>query len=332
MLHIIITIDYEIFGDGTGDVKRHMIEPTNRILNIFDKYGVPLTIMFELTEYFKFIEYDPHIKKDMGYSYADAVRKQVLDAYHRGHDVQLHVHPQWLDAEYKDSKWVMNDAKLSVSKMSPDKIDRLITAGKNELEGLIRTVDPTYICEVLRLTNLPWCEAPQVVFEAMKKNKLIAHSLAVSDNPRNSERGYWMLDEEWPLFEIPIHSMKLPAYKAMSFYRVATALYRRKYTRGTVSMGSHESVGKKSFIERLTEPYVVKWDFCKQSSQEMLTFLDGGLEKYDHERNEVPLIMIAHSKDFFNAGNLDTFLRDAIKRKSKVKFSSFGDFVSSYLK
>ena len=33
------------------------------------------------------------------------MRKSIAD----GHDVQLHIHPQWLDAEYFNGKWLIND-------------------------------------------------------------------------------------------------------------------------------------------------------------------------------------------------------------------------------
>ena len=47
MINIILTLDYEIFGNGAGDIIRNVVEPTDRILNICDRYGAKMTIMFK---------------------------------------------------------------------------------------------------------------------------------------------------------------------------------------------------------------------------------------------------------------------------------------------
>ena len=100
-LSFIITADYEIFGNGLGCVKKCMVEPTERMLEICDKYDATLTLFVDVCEYWAFkkaadevILYSeelPHI----------LIEQQLQDAIKRGHDVQLHFHPQWLDAKYE---------------------------------------------------------------------------------------------------------------------------------------------------------------------------------------------------------------------------------------
>ncbi|MBT5491893.1 hypothetical protein HOK00_06380, partial [bacterium] len=50
-LQLIFTLDYEIFGDGTGNVNREQIIPTNQLLDIFDQYDAKLTLFFEYGQY-----------------------------------------------------------------------------------------------------------------------------------------------------------------------------------------------------------------------------------------------------------------------------------------
>lgn len=45
---ILLTLDYELYGNGSGDVFKHMIEPTNRILEIAQKYNLRLTFFLRL--------------------------------------------------------------------------------------------------------------------------------------------------------------------------------------------------------------------------------------------------------------------------------------------
>ena len=337
MLNIIITIDYEIFGGGGGDVKKHIIKPTNKILEICDKYSVPLTIMFEVNEYHKFVEYESELVRDTGYSPAQEMKDQILNAYSRGHDVQLHIHPQWVDAEYKNSKWIMKNPGLSITEFSRTEINHIIQQGKRTIENIICEADKKYSVSAMRLTNLHWVEAPVEVHDAMKQNKIYFHSLAVSDSLKNNNKGLWPLDSMGDIFEIPIYSVTLPGFRRFTWNRIKTLLYRRIYTRNSVSLNldKSEHQNNKNLSGKVKNvlfmPQALKWDFCKQSSSEMLKFLDDGMARYDYMNQNAPLIMIGHSKDFFNSKNLDYFLK-IVKNKycgdKSIIFSTMSKFVS----
>jgi hypothetical protein len=47
---LILSVDYEIFGNGSGDVRQHVIESARRMAAICEKHGVPLAVFFELEE------------------------------------------------------------------------------------------------------------------------------------------------------------------------------------------------------------------------------------------------------------------------------------------
>ena len=78
MFNLIISLDYEIFGNGAGDVIRDIIEPTNRILDICNRNGAKLTIMFEVAEYWAFKKYDKHLNKKLGYSPSKVMEQQAI--------------------------------------------------------------------------------------------------------------------------------------------------------------------------------------------------------------------------------------------------------------
>ena len=56
MKSLIFTLDYELYGNGSGNVFTHIIEPTNKILEIADKYNAKITFFFEVVEYWKLKE------------------------------------------------------------------------------------------------------------------------------------------------------------------------------------------------------------------------------------------------------------------------------------
>ena len=45
MVRVIFTLDYEINGNGEGSSYDLMVEPTDRLLALFDRYGARLTII-----------------------------------------------------------------------------------------------------------------------------------------------------------------------------------------------------------------------------------------------------------------------------------------------
>lgn len=50
-MYPLITIDYEIFGNGRGDILKTIVEPMKRIRKVCDRYGTKVNIFFEVAEY-----------------------------------------------------------------------------------------------------------------------------------------------------------------------------------------------------------------------------------------------------------------------------------------
>ena len=53
MKRLLLTLDYELFGDGSGDVFKHIVEPTNSVLEVAERYGAKITVFFEVVEYWR---------------------------------------------------------------------------------------------------------------------------------------------------------------------------------------------------------------------------------------------------------------------------------------
>jgi len=338
LINIILTLDYEIFGDGTGDVKKHMVKPTERIINVCNKHKVPLVVMLDVVEYMKFIEYDEWLCNDLEYSPARLIEDQIKKIFSEGHDVQLHIHHQWADAEYKNKHWMIKNWDESIAKLSEREISDLIYLAKSQLEDLLRKIRPNYFCTSLRLTNLPWIEAPLVTHQPMIKNGIKIHSLSISESEKNNERGYWALDSEGKLFEFPIHSRCVPFYRMISVNRIVNELYRRGYSFFKRVKLQNEQKAKKdttlSAVWSVKDGYHLKWDFCKLSARKMIELLKNGLDQYDTHHNEVPLVAIGHSKDIFSEKQLERFIvlaQEKFVRKGLARFTTFGDYVKNNL-
>ena len=151
MLNVIFTLDYEIHGNGEGCAYELMVEPTARMLRLFDEYGAKLTIMADVAEILKFKQYAEQNGKD-DYHY-HAIVAQLQNAVRGGHDVQLHIHASYFNATHNGQKWVQDWSEYDFASLSLERLDEIVRIGKTELESLLRPVDPDYRCFVFRAAN-----------------------------------------------------------------------------------------------------------------------------------------------------------------------------------
>jgi hypothetical protein len=87
-----ITIDYETWQPDSEkyriDWQKDIIDNTYSLMESIESTGARITIMAEMGEYLWLEENMPNM--------AEKIVRQLQDAIIRGHDVQLHLHPNWL--------------------------------------------------------------------------------------------------------------------------------------------------------------------------------------------------------------------------------------------
>ena len=142
-LALILTNDWELFGDGSGDYFEVQQKPLLEFLDLADAYSAKITLMAEVMQQFA--------HKEHGFSeIAQAWEQAVLRTISAGSDVQLHIHPQWLDSIRTPESWVLNYDNWVLGKLEPEIIYKLLSDGKNYLENIIRSVKPDYNCNIFR--------------------------------------------------------------------------------------------------------------------------------------------------------------------------------------
>src|SRR6266849_1108234 len=102
-IYLALTHDWELRGDGSGDIEQIQFAPLRKLLEIYAKVGARTTILPDVMQQLAFRRSEskhPDLKP-----LADSWDERARDAFREGHDVQLHLHPQWRKAEYKDGRW-----------------------------------------------------------------------------------------------------------------------------------------------------------------------------------------------------------------------------------
>ncbi len=132
---VAITLDYETWQpipEGEAiDWEADIFVPTARVLDACEAEGVPLTIMAEIGEYFWLTENEPALATRMEEQWRDAVR--------RGHDLQLHLHLNWLPelgARRENGAWSW-DSSMARAADYPGDLERLIGRCKEAIEATV---------------------------------------------------------------------------------------------------------------------------------------------------------------------------------------------------
>lgn len=347
MENLILTFDYELFGNGAGDVFRHMIDPTEKILRLCEQYGIKITIFFEALEYLKLKE-EWDKGNAMGYS-ADpvkAIEEQMQRAVLNGHDIQLHVHPQWINAKYINGSWLVDDTNWSLGTFSTPEgitIKDVLLLGKRAVEAIVNPVLPQYKCKILRAgyyNIIPSAE----IFTTMRELGLKADSSVYPGGFENSmvqkydfrgvspESGFWWAEaddirvesEATEILEMPVFALPVPIWRRLLTKSRVRSLFFKKAR--PLSSGTMEKLGSKTLTQKLF--YLVKreatpWDVCMfpaSLNKKYFRYIEKKLAGV-----RTTFVLIGHPKTLSDEQVFATFLRIAFSRKKSYTFMSLDE-------
>lgn len=350
-MNLILTIDYELFGDGSGDVFNEMIYPTHEILNICNEHNIKITIFFEVIEYIKLKE-EWLNGNSMGYKKnpIDAIDNQLKNALIDGHDIQMHIHPQWIDANYIDGSWFVNFSNWRLGDFKHDNysIYDILKNGKDVIENLLKSIDSNYKCIALRAGGYNILPSSDV-YNAMKKLNLKIDSsiypggyedgtLSKYDYRNVSiDKDYWIADKrdlrfsctgnkDYNIYEIPIFAMTIPRWKKISFLRIKSFLKNRKSSIKSFNAKTYNS-NTLNKIKFFFEKEALTWDFCLFQMSLHRYFIKHIIKNLNGKRNS--FVLIGHPKGFSSSMSFIKFLNYAKKRN--FSFSSLESYYNNII-
>jgi len=156
LIYLAFVDDWEVRGNGSGDPRALQFEPMRKMVKIFNNYGIHGSFNAEVMQQLTFRNQEkrfPELK-----ALADEWEQVVLETYRQGHDIQLHLHPQWTDATYQGrGNWKLG-GDWSILNYPSEHMRAMLVSGKQYLETLLRKIDPAYACVSFRAGS--WCCAP----------------------------------------------------------------------------------------------------------------------------------------------------------------------------
>jgi len=345
---LILTLDYEIHGNGSGDFENWVYFPTAQMLDLFDTFGAKLTIMAEMGHYWAMKKYKDLFSKDI-YLFETQLRNAVI----RGHDVQLHFHPQWIDAEYKDGNWNLDYSRKSIERLchNYDEAYFYLKKGKEELQNLLSPVNHKYQCVCFR-AGFFQMQPSEIMIKALEDIGFLSDSSVSKGYKTNNNLGVldytyacsnyrpWKIskydicknDESGKIIEFPILADRIGFINKLLnkiIYDTQGWIIRDVKSNIKIYFDKGMTVNriKKMFADKFKRILFKSWevaDFCRKDRSSLLKYIRNVLSLWrkNDNNNYIPVVLIGHSKDFFSIDSLSRFLK-ACQNIEEVEFTTY---------
>ena len=320
-LDIVLTVDYEIHGNGQGEFVDFCFRPTNHMLSIANEYGAKVSLMAEMEHYFAMKSYPDVFLKEIR-----MFEEQLARTIKEGHDVQLHLHPQWLGAKLLNNKWVFPYNATSIALLCDD-YDLAYTRVKKAkawLSERLRGISTTYECVAFRAGFFQMQPSLNIT-RALVSNKILCDTSVVQGLFRDGWNGKLdyrsvpkqvgayralmnnvsIIDDSSSIMEMPlsvaeynIASEKVLRLlgKANTVKSTISAIQRMKLDHSSNYHSNIPTPLKNNLLHKIGNSKRFRYlDFCLENPDYILAFIKRKLRK---QEGDSPLILIAHSKDF----------------------------------
>lgn len=343
-LKIILTFDYELPLGGIKKTNQHsLFDPTNKLFEVLDKLEVAAVFFADILSYVMFKEWGAT-------EYAQDFENQLQKAINQGHDVQLHLHPHWLESKFENGK-VMPSDKYRMGdfdkEINKHKIETIVELGINELTKICKQANPSYKCMAYRAGGYNFVPHADKTLRALYKNGIrfdssisrgyfFRSNTSLVDYRNVPNLPNWYLSPEGDfsktaidknaIFEIPIASKPKGMFEMPTSFKLKKYAYRAVEPRGTM-IHSNETVSKQDKLRQLFSSRMLTVDNHTFSPEYLMKILDHNVKIFN-DHDEIILSLIGHPKsmDKYHYFLLSEFVGLARKKYgSKLEFVTFAD-------
>jgi FtsZ-binding cell division protein ZapB len=325
--NILITLDYELFfGSKVGTLENCILHPTNRLIDILDRYNVKATFFVD-SGYLVRLEEQKKKYPILENEY-QKITNQIEALDKNGHNIQLHIHPHWEDSYFDGSHWVMNTKRYRLHEFSEPEIDDIVFRYKKVLTNIVGD-------KIFAHRAGGWCMQPfDKLKSAFKKHNIWLDSTVFENGMNNSKTHFfdfrnspkkanWNFEDD-PLIvkkdgffkEFPISAYKVSPlfFWKLVFFKKFGSKEHNTFGDGTAAGGS-----KKDKLRMLTgfTNSVVSIDGYKSS------FLQDAYNSFLKKNSSNDFIIIGHPKAMseYSLKEVEKF----IKKNNSSNFITVGE-------
>lgn len=348
MKSLLFTLDYELYGNGSGDVFKHIIEPTEQILSLANRYGIKFTLFFEVIEYWKLKE-EWEKGNTMWYQQnpIEAMENQIREACRQGHDIQLHLHPQWVDGRWENGKWMVNAEKWRLGGYQgkgDNSLSNILKRGKQTLEDLLTPVNPDYKCiamraggfniqpsgDIVKAMQEAGLKIDSSIYPGGKETGVYSHFDYTAISPKVGlwETGTTLeIEGKSGILELPIVAFPmLRLKKFMTWERLKGFIRNRKAAQENLAAKTSTTDKKSSKWDKVKYFFQTEWqtwDYCLFSPLLHKQFL-----KNINQQNRNIFVLVGHPKSYSGIRGMKYLLKEA--EKNRYKFETVSEIWHQY--
>ena len=310
MVECLFTIDYEIYGNGSGSLHELVYEPTRNLQIIFNRAGVKFVNFVEVCEF-------EQIERQGTSPALQDIRRQIRELHERGHEIGLHIHPQWTNARYLNDSWALDYSEYNLCTLGSERISYVVDHAIAWLRDVLG--DPAFSPLSFRAGNWliqPTRDVAQVLTSrglkidssVFKGGLQHMHQLDYRIARRNGYFWRFQDDVNVPdplggLLELPIHTEMVP------FWRMITMKRMGLQKKGMATTNHSTANRLKRFRDYLRPSYPLKFDFCRMTLSELTSMVEKVLRADELSRSVLkPLVAIGHTKDLTDLATIEAFL------------------------
>ena len=327
MIECVFTLDYEIYGNGTGALQNLVYEPGERLREIFRIWNARFVNFVEVAELER-IEAcgtDPAI---------DLVKRQIRNLHRDGFEIGLHLHPQWSNARHDAGRWVLDYSEYNLCTLPRTRINEIVTSSINYLRHVVDESDFTPLS--FRAGN--WLFQPtETAASVLAQNGIridssvfkggVQHANGLDYRRSLGNGHYWSFERDvnvpdpvGPWIEVPIYTEMVPSWKMATSRRVGMG-----NGLGLSGRSAWQKVNRVRDLLRFRYP--LKFDFCRMTLHELTSMVDRViLEDQQEPALYRPLVAIGHTKDLVDLQTVDAFL--SFLRSKRIEISTLKDVYS----
>lgn len=346
-LDIILTFDYELpLGGITKSYEHSLFKPTFKLIEVANKLKVPLVFFADILSYDCF---NKHGIKE----YTEPFKQQLQNAIRDGHDVQLHLHPHWLETKINGNQF-LTSKRFSLSDFSKDKIhsiDSIIKQGINSLNKICKEVDQDYKCNAFRAGGYSIQKNAKEIFKSLYnhgiridssiakgykyysdiskvdfsfKQKAPQWTIPLNGNIYNTE------DSLKGITEIPITTKPKTFFEVPTFLKLKKYEYRRVENRGSIIHNEKKAkwINK---IKNLTTSRMLILDNHTYNTKQLMDIVAYNI-KYYKDYDKLTLCLIGHPKSMgeYHLQMFEDFITELRKEYKNINFPNLNSLTPKY--
>ena len=302
---LVLSYDYELFfGDNPGTVQKSLLEPTAMLMDAMEYAGAKATFFVDYLMLKYMMAENDETRKE-----AQHIINQLKEMVKRGHRIELHLHPHWVDAKYINGKWDFSDfSHYCLNSFSKEEITQMFVEGTSFLECIAREVAPSY--KIIAFRAGGWAILPfalmkegfekagiKVDSSVMQGCKIYANDMELDFSNAPKESIYRFEDD---VLQVNPNGQFVEAQICSFRFSILTSLlaihYAKKYPAHfkCLTDGSHKRKNEKP----LPRPHLSKWQIMHRRQVFGLGGLPSFLLNYEIRRSNASyLVIISHPKD-----------------------------------